>query len=63
MVAGLERPTGGVISIGGRVVARAATGELVSAQHREIGMVFQSYAVWPHMTVQENVAYPCGTAR
>ncbi|BBK43177.1 Fe3+/spermidine/putrescine ABC transporter ATP-binding protein [Allostella vacuolata] len=58
MVAGLERPTGGVISIGGRVVARAATGELVSAQHREIGMVFQSYAVWPHMTVQENVAYP-----
>ncbi|WP_374448678.1 ABC transporter ATP-binding protein [Stella sp.] len=58
MVAGLERPTGGVISIGGRVVARAATGQLVPAQHREIGMVFQSYAVWPHMTVQENVAYP-----
>ncbi|BBK31731.1 iron(III) transport system ATP-binding protein [Stella humosa] len=58
MVAGLERPTGGMISIGGRVVARAATGELVSAQHREVGMVFQSYAVWPHMTVQENVAYP-----
>jgi iron(III) transport system ATP-binding protein len=58
MVAGLERPTAGVISIGGRVVARAETGELVSAQHREVGMVFQSYAVWPHMTVQENVAYP-----
>ncbi len=58
MVAGLERPTAGTISIGGRVVARAATGELVAAQHREIGMVFQSYAVWPHMTVQENVAYP-----
>src|SRR5690349_11714557 len=58
MVAGLERPNGGLISIGGRVVSRPATGEFVAPQHREIGMVFQSYAVWPHMTVFENVAYP-----
>jgi iron(III) transport system ATP-binding protein len=58
MVAGLERPTGGLITIGGRVVSRPATGEFVAPQHREIGMVFQSYAVWPHMTVFENVAYP-----
>ncbi|MGE0718799.1 MAG: ABC transporter ATP-binding protein [Alphaproteobacteria bacterium] len=58
MVAGLERPTGGTIAIGGRMVARAATGDFVAAQHREVGMVFQSYAVWPHMTVRENVAYP-----
>ncbi|MCC7273247.1 MAG: ABC transporter ATP-binding protein [Alphaproteobacteria bacterium] len=58
MVAGLERPTGGTIAIGGRMVARAATGDFVAAQHREVGMVFQSYAVWPHMTVHENVAYP-----
>ena len=58
MVAGLERPTAGEISIGGRVVVRPATGEFVPAQNREIGMVFQSYAVWPHMTVYDNVAYP-----
>src|SRR5260221_14499177 len=57
-VAGLERPTAGAISIGGRIVSRPATGEFVAPQHREIGMVFQSYAVWPHMTVRQNVAYP-----
>ncbi|MFO1079426.1 MAG: ABC transporter ATP-binding protein [Reyranellaceae bacterium] len=57
-VAGLEHPTGGRISIGGRVVSEPARGLLVSPRERDIGMVFQSYAVWPHMTVRQNVAYP-----
>jgi iron(III) transport system ATP-binding protein len=57
-VAGLEHPTGGRISIGGRVVSEPERGTLVSPRERDIGMVFQSYAVWPHMTVQQNVAYP-----
>jgi len=56
-VAGLERPTGGTISIGGRVVADAGQGIHLPAFRRDIGMVFQSYAIWPHMTVFENVAY------
>src|SRR6476661_5022158 len=57
-VAGLEHPTGGRISIGGRVVSEPQRGILVSPRERDIGMVFQSYAVWPHMTVRQNVAYP-----
>src|SRR4029079_19793924 len=57
-VAGLEHPTGGRISIGGRVVSEPARALLVSPRERDIGMVFQSYAVWPHMTVRQNVAYP-----
>jgi iron(III) transport system ATP-binding protein len=57
-VAGLEHPTDGRISIGGRVVSEPARGLLVSPRERDIGMVFQSYAVWPHMTVRQNVAYP-----
>jgi iron(III) transport system ATP-binding protein len=57
-VAGLEHPTGGRISIGGRVVSEPERGLLVSPRERDIGMVFQSYAVWPHMTVRQNVAYP-----
>ncbi len=58
MVAGLEQPTQGLISINEQPVYDSATGALVAPQHRQIGMVFQSYAVWPHMTVFENVAYP-----
>ena len=57
-VAGLEHPTGGRISIGDRVVSEPQRGLLVSPRERDIGMVFQSYAVWPHMTVRQNVAYP-----
>src|SRR5690242_21803387 len=57
-VAGLEHPTGGRISIGDRVVSEPQRGILVSPRERDIGMVFQSYAVWPHMTVRQNVAYP-----
>jgi iron(III) transport system ATP-binding protein len=57
-VAGLERPTAGRISIGGRVVSAPAEGVMVPPRLRNIGMVFQSYAVWPHMTVKQNVAFP-----
>jgi multiple sugar transport system ATP-binding protein len=57
-VAGLEHPTAGRISIGGRVVSAPAEGVAVPPRLRNIGMVFQSYAVWPHMTVTQNVAYP-----
>lgn len=56
MIAGLERPDGGTIGIGGTVVS--APGRFIRPEHRAIGMVFQSYAIWPHMTVFENVAYP-----
>src|SRR5512140_1622972 len=57
-VAGLEHPTAGAIRIGGAIVSAPAEGVLVPPRRRNIGMVFQSYAVWPHMTVWQNVAYP-----
>jgi iron(III) transport system ATP-binding protein len=57
-VAGLEHPTAGRVSIGGRLVSAPAEGVQLPARLRNIGMVFQSYAVWPHMTVEQNVAYP-----
>jgi iron(III) transport system ATP-binding protein len=56
-IAGLERPDGGEIRIDGDVVASAARGLYLNPEDRNIGMVFQSYAVWPHMTVFDNVAY------
>jgi iron(III) transport system ATP-binding protein len=56
-IAGLERPDGGEIRIGGEVVAAPERGIHLNPEHRNIGMVFQSYAVWPHMTVFDNVAY------
>ena len=57
-VAGLEHPTSGEISIGGKVVSSPERGVLVPPRARDLGMVFQSYAVWPHMTVRQNVVYP-----
>ena len=58
MVAGFERTTEGKIVIGERVVNNHEDGTFVPPEKRDIGMVFQSYAVWPHMTVFENVEYP-----
>jgi iron(III) transport system ATP-binding protein len=58
MVAGLEQNTSGRISIGERVVSDPGRGLFVPPDHRQLGMVFQSYAIWPHMTVFDNVAYP-----
>ena len=57
-VAGLEHPTSGEIGIAGRIVSAPARGILVPPRLRDLGMVFQSYAVWPHMTVRQNVIYP-----
>lgn len=58
MVAGFERATEGTISIGDTVVSSSEQGIFVPPEKRGIGMVFQSYAVWPHMTVADNVGYP-----
>jgi iron(III) transport system ATP-binding protein len=63
MVAGLERNDTGSIAIGERVVSDAAAGLFVPPDHRKLGMVFQSYAIWPHMTVFDNVAYPLSVRR
>jgi iron(III) transport system ATP-binding protein len=57
-VAGLERPSVGRISIGGQVVCDPATRTDMPPNRRDLGMVFQSYALWPHMTVRQNVEYP-----
>jgi len=57
MIAGLEEPTGGRISIGGTVLSDAARGTFVPAERRGLGLVFQSYALWPHLTVAQNVEF------
>jgi iron(III) transport system ATP-binding protein len=57
-IAGLEQPLAGEILIDGRAVFSAANGTFIPPERRNIGMVFQSYAIWPHMTVFQNVAYP-----
>jgi len=63
MIAGFIRPSVGEIVLGGRVLSSAATGSAVPPEQRGMGMVFQSYAVWPHMTAAGNVAYPLRRAR
>ena len=62
-VAGLERPDKGSIAIDGRVVSSAAQAAFVPPEKRSIGMVFQSYAIWPHMSVFDNVAFPLQVAK
>jgi iron(III) transport system ATP-binding protein len=62
-VAGLERPDTGEIQIGGVVAFDVARGVHVPAYQRDIGVVFQSYAIWPHLDVFENVAYPLRVRR
>ncbi len=62
-VAGLESPSAGSIAIGGVTVFDGARGLEVPTHERDISMVFQSYAVWPHMTVEQNVAFPLEIAR
>ena len=58
MVSGLERPTEGEIMFEDRVFVSVARGTYLPIEKRNIGMVFQSYALWPHMTVFQNVGYP-----
>ena len=63
LLSGLERPDSGRVVIDDRVVFSAADGIDVPPNRRDIGMVFQSYAVWPHMNVFDNVAYPLQVLR
>lgn len=56
MIAGFEQPTDGSIVLGDRVLADA--GSMVQPERRNMAMVFQSYALWPHMTVADNAGYP-----
>jgi iron(III) transport system ATP-binding protein len=57
-VAGLEKPTQGRIIIGSNTVYNGSARSEIPAEERNLGLVFQSYALWPHKTVFENVAYP-----
>jgi len=57
-VAGLEKPEEGEITLGDEVLFSSRQNVFVPAHKRDIGMVFQSYAIWPHMTIFDNVAYP-----
>ena len=61
LVAGFERADGGRITVGDRLMSAPDTH--VPTEHRRIGMVFQAYALWPHMTVADNVGYPLRVRR
>ncbi|MFD6099796.1 ABC transporter ATP-binding protein [Nocardiopsis flavescens] len=63
MLAGLEDPTGGEIRFGDRVIARGDGTALVAPSERGAGLVFQSYALWPHKTVRQNIEWPLVVAR
>ncbi len=63
MIAGLEEPDEGEIWLGDRQVSSAERNVFVPTEKRNVGMVFQSYAIWPHMTVFDNVAYPLRVRR
>ena len=58
LIAGHEVPDAGKISIDNTTVADSSSGEYIPPERRGLGIVFQDYAVWPHMTVYENIAYP-----
>lgn len=57
-IAGLDTPTGGVIRVGAQTFFDGDQGILVPPEKRNCGLVFQSYALWPHMTVMDNLAFP-----
>ncbi|GAA4689042.1 carbohydrate ABC transporter ATP-binding protein, CUT1 family (TC 3.A.1.1.-) [Promicromonospora umidemergens] len=62
MLAGLDEPTSGVIRFGDRVVADGGSAYSLPPEKRHLGMVFQSYALWPHMTVRQNIEWPLSVA-
>ena len=57
-IAGLERPRLGEIAVNERIVYSSSKGVFVTPNRRGFGMVFQSYAIWPHMNVFQNAAFP-----
>ena len=61
-IAGLLTPDSGRIEIGGAVAFDAAAGIASPPEKRRLGMVFQSYALWPHLNVADNIGYPLGAA-
>ena len=57
MIAGLETPTSGKITIGNETVFDSETGINIPANERHVGFLFQNYALWPHMTVYKNITF------
>ena len=57
MIAGLETPTSGKITINGETVFDSETGINIPANKRHVGFLFQNYALWPHMTVYKNITF------
>src|ERR1700742_4338377 len=57
MLAGIEQPSEGVITVGEKVFSDAAAGVFVPPNRRELGLVFQNYALWPHLDVVGNVEF------
>ena len=58
IVSGLENQTSGELIMGGEVISNPEKSIFLRPEKRQIGMVFQSYAIWPHMNVFDNIAYP-----
>src|SRR5262245_20135455 len=63
MIAGLDQPDAGEVWVRGRLVASPRNNVMVPPEGRRVGLVFQSYAIWPHMTVAENIGYPLKVRR
>src|SRR5687767_5522439 len=63
MIAGLDLPDAGEIWVRGRLVASPERNIMVPPEGRKVGLVFQSYAIWPHMTVAQNIGYPLKVRR
>jgi iron(III) transport system ATP-binding protein len=62
-IAGLEKPRAGEIRVGGTLIYSSSKNVFIPPSRRGLGMVFQSYAIWPHMTVFENAAFPLQVAQ
>ena len=63
IIAGIEKPTDGEIKFGEQVVVSLKRKNILSPKERDVAMVFQSYAFYPHMTVFENIAFPLKIAK
>ncbi len=63
MIAGLEQPDSGTITLKNRTIVDARANKFTPPEQRNMGMVFQSYAIWPHMTVFDNIAFPMRVRR